>query len=688
MSQVYNRVNKTAVEMNYQWNTRKFKDISKKRFCDALNSIGKSDRVLVIEPNLLPSINGLVSLSELTESTPVRKILLLDDQLTSELTELLGTLSNMKLIFLIDIKIDLVVPKLLRVVIENLELNEVDIMYCTWPTELTVRMKQVPHLIQSQLQESCQTVNVIPWEQIPIPQIDDNFICPHILYNSEGDSLYSPFENSLKQGTREVLLDSMVNCVQSLLKETNSTITNAVTMGNYSQEFAELLKSRINADMTRQDDVIFQSLHGKKATVDIETDMIVIERELDPITPLLTELTYFGVLNDFYGFDNNGRITGKDGNVYNFVSEDEIWNELKFHNFGAIGPFLNQLAKDLQAKYDSRHDAETVGQIKKFVDSLGSLQQEQKMLKMHTTLSSDILEEIEKNDTLEFNNILELEQDILLDNLGTSIAIDRILTLLYEGAVKQETIIRLVCLLSLCKNGLRENEFDELKKEMIDTYGVEIMFKLEWCTRNGVFSSKTLLHSELQHGVISMNKEYRYISQWLNTLPSDEQDDSQSRTQQQGDDSTIESRLKDPREPIFAYCGVTPLSIRLIQALYDRTTLTKHYSSQQPFMISREPNATMLDPLLHQIYGGDDSIITQSRWIPEPTARLKRVRAASTQQNKKQTGQRDTVLLVFLGGVTPGEVALVKFLQKKLQQRNVNKRFIIIADDIVKRSSQ
>lgn len=677
--------------MNYQWNTRKFKDISKKRFSDALNSTGKSDRALVIEPTLLATINGLISLSELTGSTPVRKILLLDDQLTTELTELLGTLPNMKLIFLIDIKIDMVIPKMLRTVIENLELNAVDLMYCTWPTELTVHMEQVPHFIQSQLQDSCQNVNVIPWEQIPIPQIDDDFLCPHVLYNSEGDSLYAPFENSLKQGTREVLLDSMVNCVHSLLKETNTTITNAVTLGNYSQQFAELLKSRIAADMTLQDDIIFQSLHGKKATVDIETDMIVIERELDPITPLLTELTYFGLLNDFYGFDNDGRLTGNDGNIYNFTNEDEIWNELKFHNFSAIGPYLNQLAKDLQAKYDSRHDAETVGQIKQFVDSLGSLQQEQKILKMHTTLSSDILEDIEMNDTLEFNNILELEQDILLDNLGTSVAIDRILTLLYEGNVRQEAIIRLVCLLSLCKNGLRESEYEDLKREMIDTFGIEVMFKLEWCTRNGLFSSKSLLYSELQHKLISMNKEYRYISQWLNTLPSDEQDDIPSQVQQQSrqvNGPVTETRLKDPREPIFAYCGVTPLSIRLIQALYDRTILTKHYSSQQPFMVSREPNATMLDPLLQQIYGGDDSIIAQSRWIPEPTARLKRVHAASSQQNKKQPNQRDVVLLVFLGGITPGEVALVKFLQKKLQQRNVNKRFLIIADDIVKRSNQ
>jgi len=346
-----------------------------------------------------------------------------------------------------------------------------------------------------------------------------------------------------------------------------------------------------------------------------------------------------------------------------------------------MGPKLNKMAKELQSKYDSRHDAETVGQIKTFVDSLGTLQQEQKLLKMHTTLSSDILEEVENNDSLEFNRILELEQDILLDNLGTTIAMDRILTLLYEDKVPMEVIIRLVCLLSLCKNGLKDNEFDTLKKELIDTYGIEILFKLEWLTRNGLFISKSLMQTQ---ATIMLKKEYRHASKWLDTVPNEDEGDASVK-------------ITDPREPTFAYCGVSPLSIRLIQSLYDRTVLSKNYSSQQPFMISREPSCTQLDNLMQQLYGQAD-IITQSRWVPEPTARLKRIRAANinatpstnttNMRNRKSLQNKDIVLIVYLGGITPGEVALLKFLQGKLQQRHINKRFVIIADGIVRHASQ
>ncbi|SMN22685.1 similar to Saccharomyces cerevisiae YLR396C VPS33 ATP-binding protein that is a subunit of the HOPS complex and of the CORVET tethering complex [Maudiozyma saulgeensis] len=671
--------------MKYQWNTRKFKDVVLKRFCDALTAIGGPGQVLIIQPDILPVINSLLSFTKLTEETPVKKILLLDDQLTTDLTEILETIPDVKLVFLIDIRVDLKVPTIIESVLGNLELTEVDVMYCAWETDISNGMTNIPHSIQSQLQEYCQIVRIIPWEMVTMPQFDDDFICPHLLYNSDNDSLYAPFENSMKDGTREVLLDNMVNCVQTLLIHTNTTVTNTVTLGNLSQKFAQLLKSRIKDNMTHGDEIIFDSLHGKKAAIDIETDMIVIEREMDPITPLLTELTYFGLLNDFYKFDSNGTLIDKEGNSHNFVNDDEIWNQLKFLNFGAMGPTLNKMAKELQTKYDARHEAETVGQIKTFVDSLGTLQQEQKLLKMHTTLSSDILEEVENNDSLEFDHILELEQDILLDNLGTAIAMDRILTLLYEDKVSMEVIIRLICLLSLCKNGLKDNEFDTLKKELIDTYGIEILFKLEWLTRNGLFMSKSLMQSQIQTKT-ALKKEYRHISKWLDTVPNEE-------------DGDPIIKITDPREPTFAYCGASPLSVRLIQSLYDRTVLSKNYSTQQPFMISREPSSAQLDNLAQQIYGQAD-IITQFRWVPEPTARLKRIRAANNNNNatpsnsttntsnRKSLQNKDIVMIVCLGGITPGEVALLKFLQTKLQQRHINKRFIIIADGIVRHTSQ
>lgn len=669
------------LKMDYQWNTRKFKGVVKHRFFNSFVKIGGTNQILVIQPKLLQFVNSLLTFTELTEATYVKKIVLLDHQLDGDLSEIVRTVPDIRIVFLVDLRADLTLPKTIGDVCKSLNLKKIDIIYCTWQTEQCNQLSEIPHFIQSQLKEYCENVKLTAWDLLPIPQFDDDFLCSHILYNSEGDSMYSPREISMKLATRGILVDNMVNTVESLLETTNTTITNVITIGNYSKRFAKTLKNRIESRRTQDDELIFESLHGKKGNNDIETDLIVIEREIDPITPLLTELTYLGILNDFFQFDDNGKVKDKNGTLNNFTNDDEIWNQLKFMNFGAMGPKLNKMAKDLQAKYDTRHDAETVGEIKTFVDSLGSLQQEQKILKTHTTLSSEILEEVENNGSLEFNKILELEQDILLDNLGASIAIERILNLLYEGQVSYGPLIQLISLLSLCKNGLKDNEFENIKKEFIDTFGIEICFHLESLTRQGLFTSKSLITQlQKEQNVTILKKEYKYASKWLYTIPDEEDDRTHPHARIQ------DSKMMNPLEPTFAYCGVAPLSIRLIQSLYDRTVLSKNYISHQPFIVSREPSCAQLQNLFHQLYGQTD-LITEARWVPEMTEKLKRLRATA-QLHSKRTPDRDIAIIVYLGGITPGELALIKFLQNKLQQRNVNKRFIIVADGITKRLSQ
>lgn len=65
---------------------------------------------------------------------------------------------------------------------------------------------------------------------------------------------------------------------------------------------------------------------------------------------------------------------------------------------------------------------------------------------------------------MQLNRILELEQDLLLGNLDNKSSCDSILDLLYEGQVGLKRIMRLLCLSSICKNGLRDKDYELLKK--------------------------------------------------------------------------------------------------------------------------------------------------------------------------------------------------------------------------------
>lgn len=481
--------------------------------------------------------------------------------------------------------------------------------------------------------------------------------------------MYFPRTASMESAMRSILVDNMVNCLQSLFRQTRTTVTNVAAMGRESKKFLNLLRERISLDDDDDEELFIKdTLYGNKYQRDFKTDLIVIERDMDPITPLLTQLTYAGILDDLYEFADDGKLKGKN-NVELDYRKDEIWEELKFLNFGAIGPQLNRRAKDLQNKYESRHSADSVGEIKQFVDSLGTLQERQKLLKAHTTLSTDVLNQVETDESLQFNSILELEQDFLLHNLDNRTSCESILEMIYEGDTDSTRILRLICLMSIVRISIRDKDFENFKKELIDTFGIEILFQLERLTQAGLFTSKSLLDSKQYNS--KLLKEYRYISKWLDTLPNT---DDQIPT-------AVGPHLdpSNPKEPTFAYCGVVPLTTRYIQMLYDRSVLSQNYSSQQPFIISRNPNLLGTHELLEQIYGNSD-IFESGTWIPE--SRKKPSNGSKQKTNISGKEQNDIAIIVFLGGITMGEIATLKHLQNQLREKKIYKRFIIVSDGL------
>lgn len=70
---------------------------------------------------------------------------------------------------------------------------------------------------------------------------------------------------------------------------------------------------------------------------------------------------------------------------------------------------------------------------------------------------------------------------------------------------------------------------------------------------------------------------------------------------------------------------------------------------------------------------------------------LQKINASIKSNNRRSTdgsngtfhAAEDIALVVFLGGVTMGEIAIMKHLQKILGKKGINKRFIIIADGLI-----
>lgn len=646
--------------MDRNWNTRQFKNIVSSRLTEILSSISAADQILVIQPILLPLVNEILTFTQLKDQTPVRKIVILNEiQVIDDLETILEVEPNMELVFLIDVKVDSIVPSILTKIQSRFRIDKLNIIYSTWEAQDANRLEELPHFIKSQIPRS----KIYPWFTLPIPRVDDDLLLVNVLFNDDNDSLYHPNRPSMKQCTRSILRNNMINCILSLLQTTNTTITTAVSIGNESTILLNQLKDRMVRQEDQNDLFIKSTLYGNKYDINLETDLIVIERDVDPITPLLTQLSYIGIIDDFFKFDHSlSSLESKKDIKLNYVTDD-IWQEIKYCNFGTIGPTLNKMAKELQSKYDSRHTAETVGEIKSFVESLSTLQENQRLLKMHTLLSSDVLEEVETNPELQFSRILELEQDILSDNVHSNELYLRLMDLIYENEVPRDKILKLISLIALCKRGIKDRDFESLKTDLIDRFGIDTLFILQRLQKMKYLTNKS------NGNTLLLKREYRNISKWLETLPIDE-----------NENSNAENEASSPTSLSFAFCGVVPITIRIIQLLYERTILSKSYSSQQPFILSKEPSLIATKELFEKIYG-DKMISQELTLVPKPSKKFL-IKSDNSNINKKTHPRSDISLIVFIGGITLGEVAIIKHLQECLRIKGIYKRFIIIADGI------
>ncbi|GJJ06549.1 hypothetical protein Clacol_000741 [Clathrus columnatus] len=160
---------------------------------------------------------------------------------------------------------------------------------------------------------------------------------------------------------------------------------------------------------------LFQKISTTASTFQNSTSekidaLIIIDRQVDLLTPLLTQLTYEGLIDEMIGIKNtnveipasllalanqNPQPTagssaaalprdGKDKKKKYLLSSstDPLLNELRDLNFSQIGKKLSKVARRLDEDYKSRLKAKTVAQLKEFVGKLGGLQTEHQALKI------------------------------------------------------------------------------------------------------------------------------------------------------------------------------------------------------------------------------------------------------------------------------------------------------------------
>lgn len=151
--------------------------------------------------------------------------------------------------------------------------------------------------------------------------------------------------------------------------------------------------------------------------------LIVLDRQVDMITPLCTQLTYEGLIDECIGIKNGfvsvdasltappvpptpssstatqfGSQSTAPKNKKHLLSTlnaaspaqgpqaqagtDPLFADLRDRNFAVLGTYLNRIAKRINDNYEARHAAQTVGQMREFVGKLSGLQAEHQSLRL------------------------------------------------------------------------------------------------------------------------------------------------------------------------------------------------------------------------------------------------------------------------------------------------------------------
>ncbi|MFS8033233.1 putative sec1-like protein [Helianthus anomalus] len=227
--------------------------------------------------------------------------------------------------------------------------------------------------------------------------------------------------------------------------------------------------------------------------------LIILDRELDMVTPMCTQLTYEGLLDELLHI-NNGAVeidtsimgaNQQDGKKMKVPlnSTDKLFRETRDLNFEVVVQVLRQKATSMKQDYTEMTTTnQTVSELKDFVKKLNSLPE----MTRHINLAQHLSTLTSKPS---FLGRLDIEHTIV-EAESYDICFEHIEEMIH----KQEplvTVLRLLTLLSVTNAGLPKRHFDYLRREILHSYGFEHMSTLNNLEKAGLVKKQVLLFFSL-----------------------------------------------------------------------------------------------------------------------------------------------------------------------------------------------
>ncbi|XP_059089713.1 vacuolar protein sorting-associated protein 33A-like [Tigriopus californicus] len=358
--------------------------------------------------------------------------------------------------------------------------------------------------------------------------------------------------------------------------------------------------------------------------------LIIIDRQIDLITPFLTQLTYEGLIDETFGIKFNSvrlpahKFKAPDSPNDDFDDPDpfemktiplhsgeDMFCELRDKNFNAVGPTLSKKAKYVSSQFEERHEAKTVQELKSFVDKLPQMKILKQSLSIHTTIAELVKK---ATDDRRFLENLQVEQELV--NFQNA---DRPLDYLEDACCHEEEIVkvlRLICLQNVVNSGVKPKILEHYRRLILQTYGYKHLLTLQSLERLGLLNLQS-----------QVSRNYPVLRKRLN-LTMDDTDE------------------QDPSDIAYVHSVYAPLSVRLVQNF-------------------AHPGWQSIKDVLELLPG---PTVAETQNVP---ANLKKV---------KDENHQATTLVLFVGGCTFAEISALRFLS---QREESNTEFLVATTALI-----
>ncbi|DAA79647.1 TPA_exp: Uncharacterized protein A8136_0420 [Trichophyton benhamiae CBS 112371] len=409
---------------------------------------------------------------------------------------------------------------------------------------------------------------------------------------------------------------------------------------------------------------------GKLMASNTIENLIIIDRDVDFATVLMTQLTYEGLVDELFGINHNH--TEVDTSIIGYAapqassnssntskqslkrkvqvdSSDQLFSQLRDANFAIVGGILNKVARRLESDYDSRHGAKSTSELREFVNKLPAYQAEHSSLKIHTNLAEDIMRHT-RSDI--FRRTLGVQQNIAAGADPTS-QYDTIEELIARN-VPITTILRLLCIDSCINGGLRPRDLDNFKKQVLQGYGYQHLLTLSNLEKMELLQPKVpstgILLPGGSNSAAGAKTNYNSLRKSLRLIV-DEVDE------------------QNPNDISYVYSGYAPLSVRLVQCVLQKAyvqALVKGNPSPQAAAAAAGAASTTPGWL------GFEDVVKSARGPSFNIVPKGDEKAARARQTLTGSGGAKTVFVFFLGGITFTEIAALRFIaQHEAGRRNI-----------------